>query len=323
MTDQPPDKDPETAAIVSKVYQLFQQGGQARKPPDILYHYTDSGGLMGIVESGIIRATHVTFMNDATEYMHAVELLRGKVVKAQKQQEGIHEAALLADMEMNLIATRPANFYPQFVACFSGQVNSLSQWRAYGRGEGAFAIGFDAAQLAEAAARTNVLFCHVTYDVDQQSKLVQDLLDWAITEYPKLANAQPANTRDEHRRRWVAKLFQFAAQIAPVMKNPNFKEENEWRLISPLIPLGKVGFVPKPAGLVPFAKLRMGKGQLPDQVPNPEHVQPLPDLLPIKVVWSGPGRFNEISLMAAQGLFRQCNYANVEFKTSTIPFRVT
>jgi hypothetical protein len=46
--------------------------------PDVLWHYTDAGGLLGIVRCSYLRATHLAFMNDAKEYMHANELLLGR-----------------------------------------------------------------------------------------------------------------------------------------------------------------------------------------------------------------------------------------------------
>jgi hypothetical protein len=47
-----------------------------------------------------------------------------------------------------------------------------------------------------------------------------------------------------------------------------------------------------------------------------------PDRLPVTVVWSGPGRFKEASLLAARGLLMQCNYIRFDLETSDIPYRV-
>ncbi|MCD6476348.1 MAG: hypothetical protein J7K85_08845, partial [Anaerolineaceae bacterium] len=43
-------------------------------PSSIVCHYTDVTGLIGIITSGCIRATHVNRLNDASENKHGFEL---------------------------------------------------------------------------------------------------------------------------------------------------------------------------------------------------------------------------------------------------------
>ena len=45
-------------------------------PNGPLYHYTSQEGLMGILSSGAIWATHVLCLNDYTEYVHALEITK-------------------------------------------------------------------------------------------------------------------------------------------------------------------------------------------------------------------------------------------------------
>src|SRR5207245_2334277 len=45
----------------------------ASAPPDILYHYTNQSGLLGIIENSKIWATKIRYMNDATEFELAFE----------------------------------------------------------------------------------------------------------------------------------------------------------------------------------------------------------------------------------------------------------
>ena len=45
------------------------------EPPDILYHYTDQDGLLGIVSTGKMRATNIEYLNDQREYRHALALM--------------------------------------------------------------------------------------------------------------------------------------------------------------------------------------------------------------------------------------------------------
>src|SRR5262245_57640525 len=124
----PPDED---SAIQRKVWDLIKALHRPRPMPDTLYHYTDATGLKGIVESGALRATHIAFMNDASEYLHAVSLLVQNIREARARTLSPLQIKLLDGMEPPVAGTRPEHVAPYFVICFSAEENSLNQWRAY------------------------------------------------------------------------------------------------------------------------------------------------------------------------------------------------
>src|ERR1035441_6428079 len=49
------------------------------KPKGLLYHYTTLEGLIGILDSDSLRATHIRYMNDSKEFIDALEHLEGFV----------------------------------------------------------------------------------------------------------------------------------------------------------------------------------------------------------------------------------------------------
>jgi hypothetical protein len=57
----------ELSRIEDKVQDLYTKIRNSKSFPEVLYHYTDARGFLGIIESGILRATHISFMNDASE----------------------------------------------------------------------------------------------------------------------------------------------------------------------------------------------------------------------------------------------------------------
>ena len=209
---------------------------------------------------------------------------------------------------------------PPILSPVFGQ-GELNQWRAYGRGEGGFSIGFDPAALC-AKANTNTLIVPVSYDRNQQTALVQEMLSWALTEYSSNASKLADALRDEYRRNWGHLFLWRVAAIAPLMKNPDFSEEEEWRIIHLLQSKLDVKFVPKATELVPFVEMRFGSPQTgtPDQVRRLG--RSLPGLLPITALWSGPGPAAETSLLAGRTLLEQYNYVQVPSWASGIPFRV-
>ena len=111
-----------------------------RRPrlPDILYHYTNMKGLHGIVDSGMLWATHIAYMNDFSEYLHAV-LVAGRTSGELKNSETQPaKAKFYTSLERLLHPNQMSmeDYPPIFVSCFSKAEDNLSQWRAYGRGEG-------------------------------------------------------------------------------------------------------------------------------------------------------------------------------------------
>ena len=49
------------------------------REPELLYHYTDQKGLLGIIENECLRATHSQFLNDLSEYRIAFGALLKKI----------------------------------------------------------------------------------------------------------------------------------------------------------------------------------------------------------------------------------------------------
>jgi hypothetical protein len=50
-----------------------------QEPPEILYHYTDQDGLLGIMEKDQLWATKMQYMNDATEFGASLDLARERL----------------------------------------------------------------------------------------------------------------------------------------------------------------------------------------------------------------------------------------------------
>lgn len=315
----PPDED---AEISKRVWESIKGFHQNIPLPKTFYHYTDAAGLKGIVESGTLRATHIAFMNDASEYLHAVSLLADNISDAKKRLSDPLQIKLLEEIGPPVAATRPQDTAPFFISCFSAKVNSLNQWRAYSRGEGGFCIGFDTAKIDSKANEQFFFLSPAIYDRDQQAKWVREFLDWALIEYVRVADKHRAE-EDEHRRSWAHMLLWRATSAAPIMKNPAFAEEEEWRLIHILQSKWDVRFLPKPVGLVPFVELKLGTPQTGPPAPQIARLgRPLPDKLPINVLWSGPGRATDTSLLAGRTLLEQFNYDGVHLEASKIPYRV-
>jgi Protein of unknown function (DUF2971) len=224
-----PIAEDEMLAIRTKIWDIIEIHRLSQPQPALLHHYTDAAGLKGILESGVLRATHIAFMNDKSEYLHASELLAEaiKVAKSKNRSLDPLQIKLLEEMEPAVGSTRPENIgLPFFVCCFSAKENNLNQWRAYGRGEGGYSIGFRTAELGSSLG-INTILTPVLYKRDVQARLVQDVLAWALEEYLKVSHKYDGVDQEKHRKLWSHHFLFFAAGAAPVMKNPDFCEERE------------------------------------------------------------------------------------------------
>ncbi len=137
--------------------------------PPILYHYTDAGGLLGILKpswpSGIaqpaggaalLRASDVRYMNDFRELRHGLDLLRERLraeTRADFESSDVEAVfELFADQLDVPLFDESAKHLRVFAACLCKKGDLLSQWRGYAGGVGGYAIGF----------RTDVLKDRVT-----------------------------------------------------------------------------------------------------------------------------------------------------------------
>lgn len=146
-----------------------------------LYHYTDAGGLRGIVQSNTLWATHFADLNDSTEVVHLrsplekalfkrfLETLRSKkrqslkVSRALQKFGGLVASAQSLSKDLVDLLYRITfedgefEFGIPFITSFCSHSSDnayehenglLSQWRGYG-GQGGFCVVLDTTKLSE------------------------------------------------------------------------------------------------------------------------------------------------------------------------------
>src|SRR3954462_12802743 len=152
-----------------------------KKPSGPLYHYTTQPGLLGITNAREIWATQVRYLNDASEFQHAVsiaeDIATGMVEKAPYTTRGYAERLLKGVQE-----TAGVNIC---VASFSEVGDDLSQWRAYGKGSG-YSLGFSHAHLSGVAESAGWILAPCIYEDSEQRSLLRSLLEATLIE-----NASP------------------------------------------------------------------------------------------------------------------------------------
>lgn len=299
--------------------------------PDHLYHYTDGGGLVGILDSATLWATHVGYLNDSREVLHGAAEATKYIGKLWSEIESAPENypnnfdALKLPFD-DIREKFPALIEPMinrqagmYVTCFCKEGDLLSQWRGYS-GDGGYAIKFDAAKLRESLKRLpekppeaahvsdQVSIIEVKYDNER----LEDEIRGVVIE---LSNAL------QHEKVVLEKDFQNpnrgAVDIALAklvglsgrVKDPAFREENEFRATAlvPFYPdndaIEACHYYPGKAGLVPRVHL-----SFPHDC--------------VRAIVIGPGDFAATREASVHHfLLTHPDYQHVDVELSRIPFR--
>ena len=76
--------DPVLAPISARLTES-RQCIQPKEPPDLLFHYTNAGGLLGILSTSRIWATNYRFLNDSSEIAYGAAIFEAVVQERSAQ----------------------------------------------------------------------------------------------------------------------------------------------------------------------------------------------------------------------------------------------
>jgi len=266
-----------------------------------LCHYTDLDGLNGIVSAGDLWLTNSRFSNDDEEQAYGINVCES-VVKAA-EEEAANNPERLAWLQRVHRELGPAVDDQVYICCFCEKDNLLSQWRGYAA-NGA-SIEFDAQGFSYAtgpdSAHGLMSLWRVLYDPERQRKVIRAALDYG---WPTDRDAAVRHAVD------AIKFF------VPAFKNPDFREEQERRLIfTPNVGAGpKPRFRSRRGLLVPYYSLK--------ELSTPPGVgAENGPRLPIKNVLVGPGPHKLLNVRAVRMLLDRHGYGEVPALASTTPFR--
>lgn len=122
---------------LTRALALVRAGGKILEdfvgdPPDEVFHYTNTDGLIGILEGRSLWATDLRCMNDTDELSRG-EALLSKALDARTAHPAHGLLARLRDHPAYASAL-------VFGASFSSKLDVLSQWRAYADDGNGFAV---------------------------------------------------------------------------------------------------------------------------------------------------------------------------------------
>lgn len=218
---------------------------------DQVWHYTDAAGALSIIQSGTLRASSISSMNDEYEYQHGLSLL------SQLMGEVVESRFVSASQKRFLAAvvgraTDADASEPLFVLSASTAQASLAQWRAYG-GATPHALVLDSAQalavVSQEPPATSLdippAWRRVAYLPNEQRTLLLAALAYA-------AYLAPESTAEEDQ---VPQAARAVISAIAHCKDPSFIEEQEVRLLVSAPTRSAVLFRASRFGITPYVNL--------------------------------------------------------------------
>lgn len=244
------------SAMLPKVYKL----------PDTIFHYTDSSGLLGILEKRELWATHYCCLNDPSELASGERIVESELAKLVESMVGDTLKHAFVDGVRSWYMAQPLRtLYEVFIASFSENGDDLSQWRAYGSDGFGYSIGF-AIQPDSKGDIAGGLHCTLrqcVYDHGAMGNRLSNLVRHAaagFSLYHATHTPKDERERDAIATEAMMSVLPFLAFEVLAFKNPYFRSELEWRL-SVLQEIDEPGptnrFRATPTGIVPYFPIEL------------------------------------------------------------------
>jgi hypothetical protein len=205
----------------------------------VLYHYTTTEGMKGIIDTRSLWNSDVNYLNDPLELKYGRGIIFNILDSYSKKEndEGIKRLLnRLKDI------TGIQNLYNTYITCFSKYNNLLSQWERYAAKGYGYNLGFHFSSDSFSRSKTwynieelsehDFLPClrKVTYQIDEQYEIVEKFINTIIDGSKRYLNG--GNYID---KAWDAiasiKAADILLELMYSFKSPSFSEEYEWRLV--------------------------------------------------------------------------------------------
>ena len=279
--------------------------------PHTLYHYTNTTGMLGIIDSKRLWATHFQYLNDASELEYGYNIAKAIIQKLLATAETPHVKTFLEYAFNSCSADQiPLDIY---ITCLCEQNDVLNQWRVYGGISQGYALGFRTNEIGRRRQNENIgppfIIRKVLYDENKQHELISNSIQRIIN---ALNTTITNNKREETISDACNALRQIITKFSLFFKHPAFAVEHEWRLLhvtrdhEDSTTKFKDGFY----GLTPYVELDIS----PDAGPNT-------DKLPLRSITAGPSRDPRTCRLALKKLIEIEKLSHCYSDISSLPVR--
>lgn len=208
---------------------------------DLVYHYTDPQGFVGIIEKRCVWLSNVFYLNDYAEHALFCEKIRDEVGARLEFNTTLspNQRTNLGELKKIVAAD---SIYDYYCAAFSTKGDHLGQWCRYADDGRGFAIGFEKGKLPPNRGVRKILSTilrvrSVWYEPEKQAGKARKFVEQRLSKTPSDAGSPRQRTTLERR----------VGFDSLQCKDRHFKDENEVRIL----------FLP-------------GDGDLPSEVKGPK-----------------------------------------------------
>lgn len=184
------------------------------------YHYTSLSTAWAILENDSLWASHARFSNDSEELKKGMAII-AKITRQKYDQT--EQGRSLIEFMKNL----NASMIDCYIVCFCGSDNKLSQWRGYCRKDGV-SFGFAFGNTFHYYLKDNPLLGKDEAALKKVCYINKIKAD--DSEYTQL-NSMLENELQRKDERDIVQVKEILLAHIPLIKDPGFYEEDEYRLV--------------------------------------------------------------------------------------------
>ena len=218
--------------------------------PEYLFHYTSATGLLGILKCGKIRVTKIHYLNDKSELQLAFDYIRDEI---DQQKRGIGKTRSDEDLD-KMAASLDFNASTNLcVASFTAVDDQLSQWRGYCEIGKGYSLGFNFDKLRKlVASQPGWELVPCIYSERQHKQIAKYLVDNYPTKEMLKSSQDRLQVQPNSLPAFIDSFSSKAMSLAPRIKSEAFQEEEEWRLITPILDYANAMFREGNHSLIPY-----------------------------------------------------------------------
>jgi hypothetical protein len=277
-----------------------------------LYHYTSQIGLLGILQTKKLWMTNILFLNDSSEYIHTLDLVKSELKNRKELLIGKGIPAYYEKLENLNIDGRRFHTYGVieniidkyllvvgrhcYVFSLSTKKDDLNQWRGYCPKEGGFCVEFDNKELSSITkGKSEIREC--IYDPVEKKGLVDSLFNNVLD------IRMESMKSDEDVSKVSMKFVIEVMNMSSYVKDESFIDEEEYRLIC--IGGYETKYREGKSMVIPYIQFAPGDNDAK---------------LPISKIIVGPTPHKELSILSVKHLLKSLEY-DIEVEPSKLPYR--
>jgi hypothetical protein len=297
-----------------------------------LYHYTSQHGFRGIIHDGLLWMTNIRYLNDSSEYLHSLDLIKNYMEEYISKNERICLYDKLSDSESFImdwnkkdIIDKRIHIYNRvisrresdidslgsvYVFSLSKNKNDLNQWRGYCPSGIGYCIEFDMDELRSRVSNGEYQEC--IYTKNEKNELIENTFNNLESLYKQDSDQFKEETKkilkNDHLEDVDIIYFLHIISILFIcsyIKHESFISENECRIVITDHKDIKIEYREGNFTMIPYTVVDLKKD----------------NKLPITKIIIGPTPHPDLSVMSINNYMKSEGYNDVKVEYCNIPYR--